>query len=375
MTVGVKDKKTGVRYLINRQIGIVKEIVLADQNFLDIVVLVGEKTLKAYAYPEITGELFVGDKVLLNTTAVDLSLGSGGYHFVMATLESPRMTNDSTQKKSGHIMKLRYTPFQVKVLAVEEEDSPWHDLMDTDEELSGTPVIAGSLHSMLIPCICGIKAVKANLRAAYVMTDGGALPIGFSKAVRALKEAGLMCGTVTIGHAYGGDYEAVNLFSGILAAKKVLQAQVIVVLMGPGIVGTGTRWGNTGLEVGQIINAIFTLGGKSFMIPRLSFAEQRNRHWGLSHHTLTVLRKVALAPTYLVLPELNKQQKKIILDQLQAQRPEKYNLVWDIGEEGIKLAKELKLPLSHMGRSYEEDPAFFLAASAAGKAAANSAFF
>lgn len=366
--------KTGVRYLINRQIGIVKEIVLVDHNFLEIVVLVGEKPVKVYAYPEMTGELLVGDKVLLNTTAVDLSLGSGGYHFVMAILESPRTTDDSAQKKSGHIMKLRYTPFQIKVLAVEEEDSPWHGLMDTDEELSGTPVIAGSLHSMLIPCVCGIKAIKPNLRAAYVMTDGGALPIGFSKAVRALKEAGLICGTVTIGHAYGGDYEAVNLFSGILAAKKVLRAQVIVVLMGPGIVGTGTRWGNTSLEVGQIINAIFSLGGKSFMIPRLSFAEQRDRHWGLSHHTLTVLRKVALAPTCLVLPELNEQQKKIILDQLQAQKLGKYKLVWDTGEEGIKLAQKIELPLNHMGRSYEEDPGFFLAASAAGRAAAHSAF-
>lgn len=356
--------------MINRQTGIIKEIISADDKLIEAYVAVAGKMAKAYAYPEMTGELAVGDKVLLNTTAVDLALGSGGYHFVMAVLDSPHLTGQNTQNKTGHIIKLRYTPSQVKVLAVEEEGSPWHHLIDNGEDLLSVPVIAGSLHSMLIPCICGIKALKPDLRIAYVMTDGGALPIVLSHAVKALQKTGLICGTVTAGHAYGGDYEAVNLYSGILAAKKVLNAQIIVVMMGPGIVGTATKWGNSGLEVGQIINSVFSLGGKSLTIPRLSFAEQRDRHKGVSHHTLTVLSKIALAPTCLVLPELVEEQKKIILSQLQAQGLQKHQLVWDSGHEGIRLAEEMKLPLSHMGRNVSKDPAFFLAAAAAGAAGA-----
>jgi hypothetical protein len=204
------------------------------------------------------------------------------------------------------------------------------------------------------------------------MTDGGALPIGFSRAVKALKAEGLICGTITCGHAYGGDYEAVNLYSGILAAETVLKAQIIVVMMGPGIVGTGTRWGHTGLELGEIINSISSLGGKSFTIPRISFTETRERHIGISHHTLTALSRVALASTCLVLPELDEGQKNIVLSQLQGEEFKRHQLAWERGSEGIELAKEMNLQLSHMGRNFYEDPQFFLASSAAGKAAARA---
>ncbi|PKM89032.1 MAG: DUF3866 domain-containing protein [Firmicutes bacterium HGW-Firmicutes-12] len=364
--------------MINRKIGIVKEIIPIDEDLLEVVVTVEGLQAKAYAYPLMTGEVRVGDKVLLNTTAVDLGLGSGGYHFIMAVLNSLRVEDVAENKiksKAGHIIKLRYTPFQVKLLSIEEEESHWHTEMAQAEGLSGIPVVVGSLHSMLIPCVCGIKAQEADLRIAYVMTDGGALPIGFSRAVKALKEKGLICGTVTTGHAYGGDCEAVNVYSGILAADKVLKAQIIVVMMGPGIVGTGTRWGHTGLELGGIVNCICSLGGRSYSIPRISFAELRERHRGISHHTLTSLGRVALASTNLVLPELDEGQKKIVLNQLQGEEFKKHQLVWERGDEGIELAKEMNLQLSHMGRSFHEDPQFFLASSAAGKAAAKAIFF
>lgn len=366
--------------MINRATGTVLEIVSQEENLQELRVRSGEKVFRAYVFPHLSGEVRLGDTVLLNTTAVDLGLGSGGYHFVMAVLEprgrfawlptSPSDSREAGEKGSGHIMKMRYTPCQARVLAVEEEDSPWHEQMKQAQGLDGMPVVAGSLHSMLIPCICGMKAQNPELKAAYIMTDGGALPLAFSRAVRDLKDKGLLCGTITCGHAFGGDYEAVNLYSALLAAKAVLAADVIAVMMGPGIVGTGTAWGHSGVELGQIINAVHSLGGRCLVIPRLSFADKRDRHYGISHHTLTALSKVALASSTVILPEMPKEEKNRILRALSTEDMQRHNIIWENGEAGIKLAEELSLTLSHMGRSYQEDPYFFLAASAAGKAAA-----
>ena len=78
----------------------------------------------AINYPPLTGRL-LGDHVLINTMAEELQLGSGGYHFVLANLAALKHTSQG----SGHIMKLRYTPQQIRVLAAEEEASPHHALL------------------------------------------------------------------------------------------------------------------------------------------------------------------------------------------------------------------------------------------------------
>lgn len=74
---------------------------------------------KCILYPDLTGEVQPGDTVLLNTSAVSLGLGSGGYHYIIANLNG----QTKSMQAGGHIMKLRYTPMQVKVLSVEEEES------------------------------------------------------------------------------------------------------------------------------------------------------------------------------------------------------------------------------------------------------------
>lgn len=349
--------------MLNRQTGIIKSLKKIDEGLEEALVEIQGAEAKAYVFPLLTGQLEPHDEVLLNTTAVDLMLGSGGYHFVMAKLRGQEMNYNTP----GHIIKLRYTPLQLKVCSVEEPASPHHALMVRSQSLSGTPVISGSLHSMLVPCVCGLLSVNSRLKIAYVMTDGGALPLVLSQAVASLKKNSLLSGTVTTGHAFGGDYEAVNLYSGLLAAKEILKADVIIALMGPGVVGTGTIWGNTALEVGQIINAVTTLDGVAYCIPRLSFADERTRHLGISHHTLTALGKVALGPANIVLPALNDNQKKIVLAQLKREGMEKHRLIWGRGYDGIRLACELGFEMTHMGRKYEEDPLFFLAAAATGE--------
>lgn len=356
--------------MIYRKLAIVTQVIKLSEELLEVNVLLPgkDKEEKAYAFPLLTGQIKLGDCVLLNTTAVDLGLGSGGYHFVMANDNYTKTWQTETEK--GHIMKLRYSPFQLKVQSIEEPDSPYHEKMAQAESLDGLSVISGSLHSMLIPCVCGLSALNPAMRIAYVMTDGGALPLWISKAVRNLKEKGLLIGTVTTGHAFGGDYEAVNLYSGLLAAKHVLDAQVVIVLMGPGVVGTNTPWGTTALELGQIINAVSSLKGKSYTIARLSFAEKRMRHYGLSHHLIRALKKVALSATTVVLPELEAKQKETVSYQWEQAQMAPHQLLWGEGLKGIELAQNLGFSLSHMGRTFKEDPAFFLAAAAAGEVVA-----
>ena len=80
------------------------------------------------------------------------------------------------------------------------------------------------------------------------MTDGAALPIYLSKNVDTLKKKGLIDNTITIGSAFGGDYECINIYTALITAKEVLKADVVFVSMGPGIAGTGTKYGFTGIE-------------------------------------------------------------------------------------------------------------------------------
>lgn len=319
------------------------------------IVRIQDSEEKCISYTELLGELSPGDEVLLNTTAVSLNLGSGGYHFVIAKLNSP----DRSMRVGGHIMKLRYTPLQIKVLSVEEEDSPYHEQMANADSLDKIPVLVGTLHSMLAP-LC-LQLQSAKLRIAYIMTDGAALPISFSRTVEGLKKKNMLVGTVTVGNAFGGDLEAVNVYSGLLAARKVLKADIIIVGMGPGIVGTGTRWGFSGIEQGEILNAVEALDGIPVAVPRVSFTDLRTRHYGLSHHTLTVLSRVCRIRAFVPLAMLEEEKINCILGQLQAEELlDKHIVCIEDDESIIRNIKESDLEISTMGRGVEEEREFFL---------------
>ncbi|MBO8168237.1 MAG: DUF3866 family protein [Thermoanaerobacteraceae bacterium] len=348
--------------------GRVIEITGTRPGVTEIMVETDDGRGRAVNYDDLTGSVAVGDVVMVNTTAVNLRLGTGGYHFVMANLTNTGRTN----MRPGHIMKLRYTPCQLKVNAVEEQGSLYYHIMKQADSLEGMPVVLGLLHSMLPYAAAGVKAVNSKLRVVYVMTDGGALPLAFSKLVTRLRESRLLEGTVTVGHAFGGDLEAINIYTGLLAARAVLEADVAVVTMGPGIAGTGTRFGFSGLEQADIINAVANLQGRPFVIPRLSFADSRPRHRGLSHHTRTILQ-LAHAPATVVFPKLD---RRFMADQLEQQAkdiPAKHTVQEVPGTPAHELLQEKGIAVSSMGRGFEEDPAFFLAAGATGILAAKQA--
>lgn len=69
--------------------GKVLSIIKERENLQEIEVEIGKRKEKAYNFPHLMGTVKVGDRVLLNTTAVELALGTGGYHFVVANLSKP----------------------------------------------------------------------------------------------------------------------------------------------------------------------------------------------------------------------------------------------------------------------------------------------
>src|SRR3954454_5403566 len=168
-----------------------------------------------------------------------MGLGTGGFALVVALPD--RLPADTDEP--GHVVKARYTPLQVTVMAVDEQDSPHHERLRDADNLGGMPVVVADLHSALAPVIGGIRDQRPEARVVYVMSDGGALPLWMSHAVAALREAKWLSATVTVGQAFGGDVEAVTVHSGLLAARHVLGADIAVVTQGPGNLGTGTRWG------------------------------------------------------------------------------------------------------------------------------------
>jgi hypothetical protein len=219
---------------------------------------------------------------------------------------------------------------------------------------------------MLGVAAAGAKAGGAE-RVAYVMTDGAALTAWFSEQLHALREAGLVDAVVTCGQALGGDLEAVNVFSGLLAARAVAGADVALVGDGPGKVGTATRWGASDIASGMTLNAVHALEGRPVAALRLNFAHPAYRHHGVSPHSLTVLRKVALAPVHVAVPALDGDRREAVWRALrEAGLEERHQLVEVTGQPGVDLLRERGVGAETMGRGPEEEPEFFLAAGAAG---------
>lgn len=332
-------------------------------------------SLRALAYPELVGSPEVGQTVLLNTTAQIRGLGTGGYALVIAC---PTDLPADPPVRPGHLVKARYTPLQSLVLGVDEQESPHHDLMRDADDLEEMPVVVADLHSALPAVIAGARARAAQLgienpRICYVMSDGGALPAWFSRTVAALRDIGWLAATITVGQAFGGDGEAVSVHSGLLAARHVYDADITVVAQGPGNLGTGTTWGFSGVAAGEASNAAAILGGKPIASVRVSAADARERHRGISHHSLTAYGRVALAPAHVVVPEFSDAEFEWVNAQMATQLDAVSGSGRHVvvrraaGQQQLAALETSPVSLSTMGRGLKEDPTPFLAAAVAGE--------
>jgi hypothetical protein len=349
--------------MIRLRRGIVVAVTVERAGAVELSVEVEGELAPAIAYPDLTGRVGPGDRVLLNTTAVALGLGTGGYHFVVSVEGSAGP--DFSAK--GRTMKLRYTPQQVNVMAAEEEDSPDRALMESADDLHGAPVVWAPLHSMIAPVAAGAVAAGAG-RVGYVYTDGAALPAALSRLNASLRKTGLVRAVITTGQAFGGDIEAVNVFTGLLAARHLANADVVVVGDGPGNTGTGSRWGATDIESAMSLNAAAILRGRPIAALRMSFADPRQRHRGVSHHSLTSLGRVALTPVHVAVPTIEDEDRRAqVWDALRAAGLEdRHQLVEVTGQPGLDVLERHGIEVRSMGRTIRDDPEFFLAAGAAG---------
>ena len=318
----------------------------------------------AIGYDAVTGPLEVGDRVVLNTTAVALGLGTGGWHLVMARVDR----DGDPDPGPGHVMKARYTPSQVRVLAVEEEASPHRAAVAACTDLGGLPVVCAELHSMVPVVAAAARAVADGLVVAYVMTDGAALPLAFSRLAAGLRASGLVAGIVTTGQAFGGDLEAITLYSGLVAARVVLRADLAVVAQGPGGTGSGTRYGFSGTQAAEAVNATAALAGRPVACLRMSVADGRARHRGVSHHSLTGLGRLTLARATVAVPVLDDASLAAAVDRQLAEAgvADRHDLVRVAAPDPAKLLAGWGLRVATMGRGPEDDPVFFAAAAAAG---------
>lgn len=341
---------------------IVKEIIGRVNGITEIKVEAEKQTRPALNYEDFTGPVSSGDNVILNVTANELKLGSGGYDLVYFNEKNGIMD----AKSKGHIIKGRYTPWQFPILSIEEQKSPYHELFKQKLRLEGLPVAVGELHSQLAPFCLTLKYLKPKTKITYIMTDGAALPFMLSRAVKELVDQKVINKTITYGHAFGADIEAVNIFSALASAKHICKADVVIAVMGPGITGTGSELGFTGMEQGQILNAVHAMGGRPVAITRVSFADKRSRHRGISHHTVASLSIGCQVKADMPLPKLQADYSERVKRQL-----EKTGL--DLVQETSFYDSTVTLDLiskqmpwvTTMGRSIKDDKEFFLAAGAA----------
>ena len=300
---------------------------------------------RAYVLTQVVPPVAVGDAVVLNTTAVDLGLGTGGWHVVHWNLA----VRDWDGPSGGHIVKLRYTSLQADTGAAEEHVG---ELVaggpdGLPDALGSMPVVVCTLHSQAAVVATVLRHLLAGATIAYVMTDGAALPIALSDVVAQLRERGVLDATVTAGHAFGGDHEAVSIAGALVLARRHVEADVTVVGMGPGVVGTGTLLGTTALEAASVADTTAALGGRPVLCARVSDGDGRERHQGLSHHSATVASLVRTPEVPMPMP---------------GEVAEVPDVAAVLDAAGIGVTT--------MGRGPAEDPGFFAACGAAATLAA-----
>jgi Protein of unknown function (DUF3866) len=327
----------------------------------------------AWADESLIGPVEIGDEVIVNTEALDLGLGSGGFDIVHVNL-SRGLTGGGAA--AAHVIKLNYTSLQHPVEPVEVEDS-----------VAGPgprpPALVISLHGHLAPAAWAAAQTTPGLRVGFVQGPGAALPGRLSRDAGELRERGLICDHVTAGPAYGGEHEAITVAGALDAGARRLGWDAAIVGPGPGILGSATRLGHGGMAALDAAHAALALGLPTLVCPRLSSSDPRDRHRGLSHHAAVVL-ELLLGAVRVPVPEAELEgwplldvaapeggsAQAALDDLIEVCRGRHDIAVQPIDLDGYAHSG---LPAQTMGRSISEDPLFFAAPLAAGRALAAAA--
>jgi hypothetical protein len=309
----------------------------------------GGEERQAIAYPELTGPVETGDDVVVNVEAQDLGLGSGGFDIVYVNL-TRGLTGEGAE--GAHVMKLNYTPIQHAVRTMEE---------DTSGQPSGTgpPVAVLSLHGQLAPAAFATSERAPGSRIGFVQTAGGALPGQLSDIAAELLERGAIGDHVTVAPCFGAADEAITV-EGALHAAEQRGWDGALIGPGPGILGSASALGHGGLEALHTAHSALSMGCRVIFAPRLSSGDPRERHRGMSHHTVTVLGRLAEPVEVPVASGISAEARR----QLEHARP---HLAVDVSvDDLIDGYRRSGFPDHTMGRSIDEDEDFFRAPLAAG---------
>jgi hypothetical protein len=363
--------------------------------------LVGERR-EAIADEALVGRAEIGDEVIVNTQALDLGLGSGGFDVVHVNLTrglASRGERDASHARADAV-KLNYTSLQHTVSPVEGHDGESLELPIT----SPTAVLA--LHGQLAGLAWAFAQGAPGARLGYVQTEGGALPGGHSATVRALRERGLLAGHLTAGAAFGGEGEAITTAGALHHGLRGLGWDAAVCGPGPGIVGSASTLGHGGMSALDSAHVALALGCPTLLVARMSCGDERRRHRGLSHHSLTVL-DLLLEPVTVALPagmrspvgadlraglqsvfggamprEPDEAQQALALEapvpgQWERTGPDRSARIarhdWRRARVDLPGYAASGLPADTMGRALAEDPLFFAAALAGGSVLAELA--
>jgi Protein of unknown function (DUF3866) len=311
----------------------------------ELVVETGGERRPAWADVSLVGACEPGDDVVVNVEAVELGLGSGGRDIVHVNLTRGL---HGAGVPGAHVMKLNYTSLQHAVLPV--EGAELHVPLRR-------PAAVFGLHGQLPPLAWAFAQAAPGARLGFVQTAGGALPGGLSRMVAELRERGLLAGHLAAGPAYGGaDGEAITTVGAIHHGLHDLGWDAVAVGPGPGILGSGSALGHGGMVALDSAHGALALGCHTMVVARMSSADERERHHGLSHHTRTVL-ELLLAPVEVALPA---GESALVV--------EAAGHTWRELPADLEGYRASGLPQRNMGR---EDPLFFAAALVSGTAVAD----
>lgn len=338
----------------------------------------GDRRRPAIADVSLVGRAEVGDRVVVNIQALELGLGSGGFDIVHVNLTRGLA---APAPEPATTMKLNYTSLQ-------------HAISPVDDEALELPIErpAGvlALHGQLAPVAWAFAQEAPELRLGYVQTEGGALPGGHSRTVRALRDRGLLVGHLTAAAAFGGEGEAITTAGALHHGLRTLGWDAAVCGPGPGIIGSGSPLGHGGMSALDSAHVALALGCRTLLVARMSSGDERPRHRGISHHTLTVL-DLLLEPVTVALPagmrspvgaELRARLGAVFGSStkpgpalgLDVERPARVTRHdWQRAAIDLPAFAASGLPAQTMGRTLAEDPLFFAAALAGGSVLAELA--
>ncbi len=312
-----------------------------------------------------------GDELVVNVEANDLGLGSGGFDVVHVNLTRGL---SAPLDPEANVMKLNYTSLQHTVRPIEDERL---------ELPLGGPVAVLALHGQLAPLAWAFAQAAPQARLGFVQTAGGALPGGHSRTVRELRERGLLAGFLTAGASFGGEGEAITTAGALHHGVHALGWDAAVCGPGPGIVGSSSPLGHGGMAALDSAHAALALEAATLLVARMSSGDERERHRGISHHTLTVL-DLLLEPVTVALPA---GMRSPVGADLRARLGEAFaghsgarpSVALDV-ERPVRITRHdwrragvdllgytaSALPARTMGRTLAQDPMFFGAALAGG---------